>query len=113
LQYQRSKAQALLFYVFDVLIHRGRSLLEEPLEERRKMLSEILKTNRGASAIALSENMEASSADLVRVAKEFGFEGIVAKRKDPVYESGKRTGAWLTYRVNKGQEFVIDGYVPG
>jgi bifunctional non-homologous end joining protein LigD len=113
LQYQRSKAQALLFYVFDVLIHRGRSLLEEPLEERRKMLSEILKTNRGASAIALSENMEASSADLVRVAKEFGFEGIVAKRKDPVYESGKRTGAWLTYRVNKGQEFVIGGYVPG
>jgi len=30
--------------------------------------------------------------DLIRVAKEFGFEGIVAKRKDSFYESGKRTG---------------------
>jgi ATP-dependent DNA ligase len=42
-----------------------------------------------------------------------GFEGIVAKRKDSVYESGKRTGAWVKYRVNRGQEFVIGGYTPG
>ena len=46
-------------------------------------------------------------------AKEFGFEGIVAKRKDSLYESGKRSGAWVKYRVNRGQEFVIGGYTPG
>ena len=51
-------------------------------------------------------------ADLVRVAKEFGFEGIVAKRADSFYESGKRSGAWVKDRANKGQEFVIGGYVP-
>ena len=33
--------------------------------------------------------------------------------KDSVYESGKRTGAWVKYRVNRGQEFVIGGYTPG
>jgi bifunctional non-homologous end joining protein LigD len=49
---------------------------------------------------------------VVRVAKEFGFEGIVAKRKDSVYESGKRTGAWVKYRVNRGQEFVKGVYFP-
>src|SRR5215467_15711291 len=49
---------------------------------------------------------------LIRVAKEVGFEGIVAKRKDSVYEPGKRSGAWLKYRINRGQEFVIGGYVP-
>jgi bifunctional non-homologous end joining protein LigD len=48
----------------------------------------------------------------VRVAKEFGFEGILAKRADSFYESRKRSGAWLKYRINKGQEFVIGGYVP-
>src|SRR5215471_11459507 len=47
---------------------------------------------------------------LIRVAKEVGFEGIVAKRKDSVYEPGKRSGAWLKYRINRGQEFVIGGY---
>jgi len=46
------------------------------------------------------------------VAKEFGFEGIVAKRRTSLYEPGKRSGAWLKYRINKGQEFVIGGYVP-
>jgi ATP-dependent DNA ligase len=49
----------------------------------------------------------------MRVVKEFGFEGIVAKRKDSYYESGKRSGAWVKYKVNRGQEFVIGGYTPG
>jgi len=45
--------------------------------------------------------------------KEFGFEDIVAKRKDSLYESGKRTRTWVKYKVNRGQEFVIGGYTPG
>ena len=36
LQHHRSKAQALLFYVFDVLMYRGRSLLNEPLSQDGK-----------------------------------------------------------------------------
>jgi bifunctional non-homologous end joining protein LigD len=39
------------------------------------------------------------------------LRGILAKRKDSFYESGKRSGAWLKYRINRGQEFVIGGYV--
>jgi DNA ligase D-like protein (predicted ligase) len=112
LQHHRSKAQALLLYAFDVLVLRGRSLLNVPLSTRREMLDEILKGAK-AAPIALSESLDASPKELVRVAKEFGFEGIVAKRKDSVYESGKRTGAWVKYKVNRGQEFVIGGYTPG
>jgi ATP-dependent DNA ligase len=37
----------------------------------------------------------------------------VAKRKISLYEPGKRSGAWLKYRINRGQEFVIGGYTPG
>jgi DNA ligase D-like protein (predicted ligase) len=111
LQHHRSKAQALLFYVFDVLVHRGRSLLKELLSARREILSEIFKDAK-AAPIALSESLDTSVDELVRVAKEFGFEGIVAKRKDSPYESGKRTGAWVKYKVNRGQEFVIGGYTP-
>jgi DNA ligase D-like protein (predicted ligase) len=111
LQHHRSKAQALLFYVFDVLAYRGKSLLQEPLERRRQVLGDTIKGQ--VAPIALSENLDASSDELVRVAKEFRFEGIVAKRKDSVYEPGKRTGAWVKYKVNRGQEFVIGGYTPG
>jgi bifunctional non-homologous end joining protein LigD len=112
LQHHRSKAQALLFYAFDVLVCSGRSLLQEPLEVRREILSELIKAIKTAP-IGLSESLAANTKELVRVAKEFGFEGIVAKRKDSLYESGKRSGAWVKYKVNRGQEFVIGGYTPG
>jgi len=112
LQHHRSKAQALVFYAFDVLIYRGRSVLSVPLYFRREVLRRIFEDSK-AAPIGLSENIEAAPTDLIRVAKEFGFEGIVAKRKDSYYESGKRTGAWVKYKVNRGQEFVIGGYTPG
>jgi DNA ligase D-like protein (predicted ligase) len=112
LQHHRSKAQALVFYAFDVLIYRSRSVSNVPLYFRREVLHRIFEDIK-AAPIGLSENIEAAPTDLIRVAKEFGFEGIVAKRKDSLYESGKRTGAWVKYKVNRGQELVIGGYTPG
>src|SRR6266403_2170934 len=117
LQHHRSKAQALVFYAFDVLIYRGRSVLEVPLYFRRQVLHRIFEDrifeDSNAVPIGLSESIEAGPTDLMRVVKEFGFEGIVAKRRDSLYESGKRTGVWVKYKVNKSQEFVIGGYTPG
>jgi ATP dependent DNA ligase domain len=112
LQHHRSKAQALVLYVLDILIYRGRSLLKVPLYFRREVLRRIFENSK-AAPIGLSENIEAAPPDMIRVAKEFGFDGIVAKRKDSFYESGKRTGTWVKYKINRGQEFVIGGYTPG
>src|SRR5258708_4346054 len=41
------------------------------------------------------------------------LEGIIAKRKDSLYEAGKRTGSWAKLRINRGQEFVVGGFTPG
>ena len=41
------------------------------------------------------------------------LEGVVAKRGDSRYESGERSGAWVKYKTNQGQELVIGGYKPG
>lgn len=49
----------------------------------------------------------------IRAVREQGLDGIVAKRRDSRYESGKRSGAWLKYKNSKGQELVIGGYIPG
>src|SRR5260370_41839460 len=40
-------------------------------------------------------------------------EGVIGKRKDSLYQPGKRTGAWIKYRVNQGKELVIGGCLPG
>jgi ATP-dependent DNA ligase len=112
LQHHRSQAQAILFYAFDVIIHRGRSLRHVPLEDRRELLSDIVGELTRTCLIGLSDTIDATPAELIPLVKEFGFEGIIAKRKDSCYESGKRSGAWLKYKVNKAQAFVIGGYTP-
>jgi DNA ligase D-like protein (predicted ligase) len=111
LQHHRSKASAIQFYAFDVLIYRGRSLLGVPLETRRKLLNEAL--SAVTDPVRMSEAFETALANLVQTAKEQSLEGIIAKQKISLYESGKRSGAWLKYRINRGQEFVIGGYTPG
>src|SRR5262245_30494061 len=60
LQHHRSKAQALLFYAFDVLIYRGRSLVELALSTRREVLNALFKRRAtGATPLALSESLDA------------------------------------------------------
>lgn len=50
---------------------------------------------------------------MLRAARAQRLEGVVAKRKDSRYEAGKRSGSWAKYRLNRGQELVIGGFVPG
>ena len=50
---------------------------------------------------------------MIRAAQEQGLEGFVAKRRNSVYEPGQRSGAWVKFKVNRGQELVIGGYKPG
>jgi bifunctional non-homologous end joining protein LigD len=110
LQHHRSKAQAILFYAFDLLVYKGRSLTGVPLETRRELLTAAL--SAVGDPIRLSEAFETAPAELIRAAKDKSLEGIIAKQKDSIYEPGKRTGAWVKYRINRGQEFVIGGYTP-
>jgi bifunctional non-homologous end joining protein LigD len=54
--------------------------------------------------------LQGAKEDLLRVAQEFGLEGLVAKRLNSLYESGRRSGAWVKVKLTKSQEFVIGGY---
>src|SRR6516162_4401267 len=98
----------LVYYVFDLLFAGGKDLRKEPLSTRRKLLVDILK--KSPPNIRVSEGLQGSKEDLLRVAQEFGLEGVVAKRLNSVYESGRRSGAWTKIKLTKAQEFVIGGY---
>lgn len=65
------------------------------------------------SALVLSDAFDASVGDLIGAITESGLEGVVAKRQDSLYESVRRSGAWVKYKINKGQELVIGGFTPG
>jgi bifunctional non-homologous end joining protein LigD len=111
IQHRRSKASAIQLYVFDILLYKGISLLGMELSERRKLLADVIAPN--GESLRLSENFEAEPAALLSAAKELGLEGIIAKRKNSLYEPGKRSGAWVKYKLNHSEEFVIGGFTPG
>jgi len=111
LQNYRTEAARIHFFVFDLLVYRGRDLTRLPLVQRREIMRSALKFS--SSRIRISDYVEASVTDMLNAVREQGLEGIIGKRKDSLYEPGKRSGAWIKYRVNRGQELVIGGYIPG
>src|SRR5215471_6342350 len=111
LQNFRAEADRIHYYVFDLLCWEGRDLSRLPLIERRELLKSLVIVRD--KRIRISEYVEATPQALLSTVREQGLEGIIGKQKDSQYQPGKRSGAWIKYRVNRGQEFVIGGYFPG
>ena len=111
LQNYGSTEAPLVYFVFDLLILKGRNVMTKPLSERRALLeSEVLA--KLAEPIRYSPELKANLPDLIASVKSAGLEGLVAKRRNSRYEPGQRSGAWQKMRINRGQEFVIGGYTP-
>ncbi len=102
----------LFYYVFDVMVLSGQDVRQKPLTTRRDLLRQRI-LPKLADPIRYSQELPGLLSDLVTAVKEQGFEGLVAKRRDSVYEAGERSGAWQKMRINHGQELVIGGYTPG
>jgi bifunctional non-homologous end joining protein LigD len=79
------------FYAFDLLELDGKDICKEPLEQRRELLQSLLK---GVQDIHFSEHFEGDGEVLFEHVCKFGLEGIVSKRRDLPYESGK-SKRWL------------------
>ena len=77
---------------FDLLELDGADLRREPLETRKHALARLL---RGAAAsVVFNEHFEADGAIVYRQACALGCEGIVSKRRDSPYRSG-RSPHWV------------------
>jgi bifunctional non-homologous end joining protein LigD len=111
LQNSRVATTRIHYYVFDLLVYRGKSVLGLSVESRRELLK--LATRSCGDAIRLSQDLPGSARKITNAEKKLGLEGIIAKQRGSVYEPNKRSGAWVKYRINRGQELVIGGYVPG
>ena len=111
LQNFRGAAPRVHYYIFDLLCCGGRDLTRLPLVERRAMLKSLVRV--GDKRIRIADYIEAGAGEVLAAIREQRLEGIIGKRRDSIYEPGKRSGAWIKHRVNQGQEFVIGGDFPG
>jgi bifunctional non-homologous end joining protein LigD len=100
----------LLYYAFDLLSRDGYDLRGASLTDRKALLDLSLLPN---DRLRLVDTYPEDGLTLFKMVTEFGFEGIVAKRRDSRYDSGKRTDSWLKIKATHSQEFVIGGYSAG
>ena len=112
LQNYGSGSAPVVYYVFDVMVLAGQDVRREPLLKRRQLLEKRV-LPKLPEPVRYSAPLEAELPVLIQSVKVHGFEGLVAKRRTSLYESGLRSGAWMKMRINRGQEFVIGGYTRG
>jgi bifunctional non-homologous end joining protein LigD len=104
------KKSPVYLYVFDLLQLDGKSLISLPLEQRKSLLQQV---SAGAGEpIRFSGEIGGDARVLLDEVKRRGLEGIVGKKRDSVYEPGRRSGAWIKLKCVNEQEFVIGGYTP-
>ncbi|MFL5333392.1 MAG: hypothetical protein ACJ8H8_09470, partial [Geminicoccaceae bacterium] len=102
-------AEPLLFYAFDLLQPDGQDLRDLPLLERKGQLELLRALLPLDCPIRFSEHLTGRGPDMHRHAWCSGVEGIIAKRVDAPYRSG-RHGDWLKVKCYAPQEFVMGGY---
>jgi bifunctional non-homologous end joining protein LigD len=107
-QLLQQSAREMLF-VFDILWRDGEDLRRRSYDERRRILTEVLR--RAPAGIRISEQLEASGAEALARARADGAEGIIAKRRISVYEP-RRSREWLKIKVVNEQEFAVIGWNP-
>ena len=99
---------SIVYFVFDLPWLEGMDLRRVKLAERREILRSVLTRNQHNS-IRFSETFEHPPQDLLASATQLGLEGVIGKRADSAYTSG-RSGSWIKLKTQQRQEFVIGGY---
>jgi ATP-dependent DNA ligase len=88
LQNFRAAESHIMYYVFDVLVHKGHDLTHIPLAERREILRSIIQPNEHLDLSAVAADRTA--AEMLAFVREQGREEVIGKRADSVYQPGQR-----------------------
>jgi bifunctional non-homologous end joining protein LigD len=98
------------YYIFDIVYLNGFDLKDVPLEDRLEILRRVLDPGE---CIRTVDHERDDGQAMYDAATSLGFEGVVAKRADSVYEPGLRTRSWLKMKSVNQQEFVVGGFTEG
>ncbi len=105
------RTDRFVYYVFDLLRLDGKDLRAEPLVERKHALQELLAGNDEEGPVRFSDHFAEPGKSMLKHVCRLGLEGIVSKRADAPYRSGRGL-YWIKSKCTQRQEFVIGGYLP-
>jgi bifunctional non-homologous end joining protein LigD len=103
------KSDALIFFAFDLLIDGKEDLRPLALAVRKHRLRSLLKKVDVGDSIRYVEHFESTADTVLLSACKMHLEGIVSKRLDAPYVSG-RSGDWTKAKCRAGHEVVLGGW---
>src|SRR5262245_14455564 len=103
--------ERMVYFAFDLLHLDGRDWTGAPLIERKQALQELLADPPADAPIRFSEHFEEPGPAMLQHACRLSLEGIISKRRNVPYRSG-RGGDWLKTKCSDRQEFVVVGFAP-
>ena len=103
-----AKSPALFYYAFDLPRYKGRDLRNRPVEIRKEVLREVIPAS--GELIRFSDSLGSNYRKLRHQAQSLDLEGLIGKREGSLYESGRRSGAWIKLKIVREQEMVVAGY---
>ncbi|MBE4717845.1 ATP-dependent DNA ligase [Pseudarthrobacter sp. AB1] len=109
-----AKARAAIpvrLMLFDLLSDGGEDLRRLPLVKRRQRLEQFYRPSD--CPVELSQVLDERIEHILESAQELGLEGVMAKRTDSRYVSGRRTRTWIKIKLHQTQEVVVGGWRAG
>ncbi len=103
------KSDDLVFFAFDLLFAGREDLRPLPLEMRKARLAKMLQMRKKDFRLHYVAHLVANAQQTFASACKMGLEGIVSKKLDSPYRSG-RSGSWTKAKCRAGQEVVIGGW---
>ncbi|HXN70552.1 MAG TPA: DNA ligase D [Bradyrhizobium sp.] len=105
------KTGRLIFFAFDLLFADAMDIRTLPLRERKARLKELLEARRKgkAGSVRYVEHFEVDGEAMMQSARELSLEGIVSKKLDSRYHSG-RSESWTKAKSRDGHEVVLGGW---
>ena len=98
--------------LFDILELNGQSLIKKTYQERREILENLIPPEPGPR-IQVPPIFEGDLRAALETADQLRLEGVVAKRRNSIYQPGRRTHIWLKIKLHRAQEVVIGGWREG
>ena len=111
LQNAKTRNAPVHFYAFDLLHHDGENLMQLPLSKRRAKLETVFP--KWPRSVQLSPLLTGPLKEITARIREYEFEGLVGKRADSIYRPGEAPGTWMKKKLQRSEDFIVGGFIPG
>jgi bifunctional non-homologous end joining protein LigD len=108
LAFDGSNRAQIVYFIFDAPYMKGYDLRDVRLDQRRRLLQEVLDA-KPSDTVRFSAEFGTDPSQLIVAACQIGLEGVIGKRRDSRYVT-RRSPEWIKLKCGMRQEFVIGGY---